>query len=88
VLITIRFVYHSINPLDMRQSVAVEPSFPLTLTSHWRGTPGARFAHTGLANKVSVFTVNIKNTAKTLVVDEVVQLPEQPIGYRHLILVP
>ena len=32
--------------------------------------------------------VNITNTAKTLVVDEVVQLPEQPIGYRHLILVP
>ncbi|PYJ62883.1 MAG: hypothetical protein DME24_02160 [Verrucomicrobia bacterium] len=38
-------------PLDMRQSVAVEPSFPLT--SHWTGTPGARFAHTGLANSVA-----------------------------------
>src|SRR5438046_10590425 len=48
VLITIRFVYHSINPLDMRQSVAVEPSFPLI--SHWSGTPGARFVDIGLVN--------------------------------------
>ncbi len=45
------------SPLDSRHVVAVEPSFPLTLTlslgERGQPPPGACFAHTGLANSVA-----------------------------------